>query len=207
LKLNTIHGTVWNLDARLPSAVYKPARGLFRLIRFREKGSDELQPRLIPVSKVQESDFYPRFSDWLIGELEWTRAIVVGGNRFGTKWGTPDVIAVRKPPPSAILQRPIEVASAEIKIDPSQLVTAFGQACAYCLFSHRSFLAVPTSSPSEEIDRLDSLCEVFGIGLVLFDAASPSSPGFDSRVRPRRQEPDFFYVNKYLKEFEQQLFL
>jgi len=35
---------------------------------------------------------------------------------------------------------PLEVIAAEIKIDVGQLITAFGQACAYKLFAHRSYL-------------------------------------------------------------------
>ena len=34
---NTIHGTIWNLDAREKSKVFKPSRGLFRLKKFNDK--------------------------------------------------------------------------------------------------------------------------------------------------------------------------
>ena len=96
--------------------------------------------------------------------------------------------------------------SAEIKPDVSQLVTAFGQACAYCLFSHKSYLVVPQQAPQDEIARLDSLCQVFGIGLVLFDASNPKDPDFIIRVRPRKQEPDLFYANKYMAFIEVEMF-
>jgi hypothetical protein len=32
---NTIHGTIWNLEVRVPNEIYKPARGLFRHAAFR----------------------------------------------------------------------------------------------------------------------------------------------------------------------------
>ncbi len=44
----------------------------------------------------------------------------------------------------------------------------FSQACAYRLFSHRSYLVVPKQAHADELARLDALCEIFGIGLVTF---------------------------------------
>lgn len=105
-----------------------------------------------------------------------------------------------------IIQAPIEIISAEIKPDVSQLVTAFGQACAYCLFSHKSYLVVSQKSPGDEIARLDALCQVFGIGLVLFDSDKPKDPRYTIRVRPRYQQPDLFYANRYMKLIEKELF-
>ncbi len=209
LKVNTIHGNVWNLDARLPDKVYKPSRGLFRLIEFGNKESGELKDELIPKpdKKIKEEDFYTPFADWLVNDLEeCTKAIGLGGNRFRDKWGTPDVIGKRESKPSDILKVPTEIVSAEIKLDVAALVTAFGQACAYGLYSHKSYLVIPQEAPQDEIARLDSLCQVFGIGLILFDASSPQEPRFDIRVRPRKGEPDMFYANKYMKLIEDELF-
>jgi len=209
LKPNTIHGTIWDLDARLPKKVFKPSRGLFRLIEFREKDTDQLKAELLPKppKMTKEEDFYGSFADWLVNDLEeCTKAIPLGGNRFRDKWGTPDVIGKRESKRSDILQAPTEIVSAEIKIESSQLVTAFGQACAYCIFSHRSYLVIPDGAPQDEIARLDALCQVFGIGLILFDSSAPDDPKFNIRVRPRKQEPDMFYVNKYMKLIEGEMF-
>jgi hypothetical protein len=56
------------------------------------------------------------------------------------------------------------------------------------------------------ISRLDSLCLIFGIGLILFDKTKPDDPKFEIRVRPIRHEPDMFYVNNYMKMVEKELF-
>ena len=208
-KINTVHGNVWGIDAKFPEMVYKPARGLFRLTQYRDQTTDQLKQELVPKppQKIKEEDFYALFADWLINDLEdCTKAIPLGGNKFHDKWGTPDVIGKRESKHSDILKAPTEIVAAEIKLDTLQLVTAFGQACAYCLFSHKSYLVVPKGSPQDEIARLDSLCQVFGIGLILFDASSPENPGFDIRVRPHKQEPDMFYTNKYMKLIESQMF-
>ncbi len=96
--------------------------------------------------------------------------------------------------------------SAGIKLDPAGLITAFGQACVYKLFSHKSYIVVPTTSLDEDLARLDALSRIFGIGLVLFDPANKEAPGFSIRARASREEPDMFYVNKYLKPVEDDLF-
>lgn len=209
LKPNTVHGTVWDLDTKFPNRVFKPSRGLFRLTEFRDQDTDQLRPELLPkpAKKINEEDFYRIFADWLVNDLEeCTKAIALGGNKFRDKWGTPDVIGTRESKRSDIIQAPTEIVSAEIKIDASQFVTAFGQACAYCLFSHRSYLVVPEESPQDELARLDSLCQVFGIGLILFDANNTTDPSFKIRVRARKQEPDLFYSNKYMKLIEAEMF-
>jgi hypothetical protein len=208
-KINTIHGTIWNLQERRNEDVYKPSRGLFRLVKYKEPDSDNLRADLVekPARRIWEEEFYEPFADWLVNDIEeCTKAIALGGSRFGPKWGTPDVLGKRESKRSDIIQAPTEIIAAEIKPDVSQLVTAFGQACAYCLFSHKSYLVIPDKSPDDEIARIDSLCQIFGIGLILFDADCPESPNFTIRCRARFQQPDLFYANRYLTTVESDLF-
>ena len=130
----------------------------------------------------------------------------LGGNRFKDKWGTPDVIGVREAKKSDIIKFETEIVSAEVKLDAANLITAFGQACAYRLFSHKSYLVVPSASAQADLARLDALCRIFGIGLILFNVADPQSPGFEIRVRAAKHDPDMFYVNKCMKVIEDDLF-
>jgi len=207
LSLNHIYGIIADLPKSHPDKVYKPSRGLYRLLEFRDKETDQLKADLVPKppKKTREEDFYPPFADWLVNGLEeCTKAIPLGGNRFRDRWGTPDVIGKWESRETDILKA-TEIVAAEVKTDTTQLITAFGQACAYCLFSHKSYLVIPNESPKDEIDRLDSLCQVFGIGLILFDVASVKDPKFDIRVRPRKQEPDLYYVNKYMRLVENEM--
>jgi len=204
---NTIHGIIWNLDTRVPDEVYKPARGLFRHVTFRgEEIKDEQEPPS-GIEKIKEEDFYKPFSDWLVNELEeCTKAIPLGGNKFRDKWGTPDVIGKRAARASDIIKAPTEVVSAEIKADTKDLITAFGQACSYKSFSHKSYIVVPKSSSQDDLSKLDALCLIFGIGLVLFDSSNVNDPQFDIRARPLKHDPDTFYMNKYMKLIEKELF-
>jgi hypothetical protein len=208
IPVNTVHGTLWNLEVKLASKVFKPARGLYIHARYREAEQPEQPVVASPAKeKITEKAFYGPFASWLINELEeCTKAIEVGGNAFKDKWGTPDVIGIREPKKSDIIKFPTEIISAEIKLDTAGLITAFGQACAYRLFSHKSYLVVPASSTEEDIARLDTLSRIFGIGLILFSAEDPKTAGFDIRVRAAKLEPDMFYVNKYMRLIEDELF-
>ena len=209
-KANTISGSIWNLDSAFPERVYKPSKGLFRLTKHKPPESEVLEPAQVAVpllAKAKEEAFYLPFADWLVNEIEdATQAIPLGGNVFKDKWGTPDVLGKLESRRSDIIKGPTEIIAAEIKTETLQLVTAFGQACAYKLFSHRVYLVVPRQSQDEEISRLDSLCQIFGIGLVTFNADAPTSPDFRILVRPVRHDPDLFYTNKYMARIEKELF-
>lgn len=206
---NTVIRCVSILTEKRSDLVYKPARGLLRHTSFREDeaAANGNTTAPVPKSSVKEEEFYGPFAEWLVEEVEEaTKAVPIGGNIFRDKWGTPDVIGIKRPRVTDIIKAPDEIVAAEIKLDTGQLVTAFGQACAYCLFSHRTYLVVPKTSPPDELARLDGLCQVFGIGLVLFDSAKPSDPAFSIRVRPRYQQVDLFYTNENLKRVADQLF-
>ncbi len=205
---NTVHGTLWNLDVKLSNQVFKPARGLWRHVKFRDAAQLEQAKEIPPVKeKIVEKAFYEPFANWLVNELEeCTKAITLGGNAFKDKWGTPDVIGIREPRKSDIIKFPTEIICAEIKLDSAGLITAFGQSCAYRLFSHKSYIVVPADSPEDDIARLDTLARIFGIGLILFNAADHKAPNSDIRVRATKHEPDMFYVNRCMKLIEDELF-
>lgn len=205
----TISSTIWNLDVVLPESIWKPSKGLYRHAIFKEVDApDDAGSRAGAVPpRLREDQFYAPFADWLKNEAEEaTQAIPLGGNVFRDKWGTPDVIGKRESKRSDVIKAPTEIVSAEIKADTLQLVTAFGQACAYRLFSHRSYLVVPVQAHADELARLDALCEISGIGLVTFDAEDSKAPGFRVKVRPRPHQPDYFYTNRYLSLIERELF-
>lgn len=100
------------------------------------------------------------------------------------------MVGVYKPLASNLIKFPLEI-SAEIKIDPQTPVVAFGQAVAYRLFSTKTYIAEPSTISEEDLGRLEALCMLFGIGLVIFDL-NPSSPNFKIRMRAQRFSPDMF---------------
>lgn len=210
--VNTINGSIWNLDTQFPAEITKPSRGLFSVV------DKERLSQPTPISSEQnkterslEVDYYSSFAEWLKNDLdEVVIATDLGGAGLQKKWGTPDVVGVYKPTASNLIKFPLEIISAEIKIDPSQSVVAFGQAVAYRLFSAKSYIVMPTTTGEEDLSRLEALCLVHGIGLVIF-TPDPEDPKYTIRVRAQRFPPDMFYVNEFadtlkrhdLEKFEQ----
>ncbi|HFL3236632.1 TPA: hypothetical protein ACG3KH_004065 [Clostridioides difficile] len=209
---STIGSTIVNLEHETKGKVVKVDKGLFKHIQYVDTQSEETVKTTnaltdLASKSVREEGFYQPFADWLTDEIEeCTNAIPLGGNRFRDKWGTPDVIGIRESRRSAVIQFPIEIVAAEVKVDTRDLITAFGQASAYKLFCHKSYIVIPSQSDKADVTRLDGLCRISGIGLVLFDHKNPDSPNFEIRVRANKHEPDMFYVDKYIKIIEEDLF-
>lgn len=208
-KINTIHGTIWEFKQKIDKGeikdVIRPEKGLYILQKYlKEKkyGVSEYK-KDEEIEEITEKDFYKLFADYLVNDLEeCTKAVPLGGNRFQDRWGTPDVIGTYRILGIGHIQPPIEVISAEIKTDVNQLITSFGQACSYKLFSHKVYLVIPKDARSMDIKRIESLCIKFGIGLILFDRNNKKSPEFEILTRAMKNEPDYFYLNKYLKLIE-----
>ncbi len=209
--LKSLSNDVVNLDRHFPTKIFKPAKGVYRHARFRE-APEMLVVDAKPASsgrsaRIPEEKFYALFAAWLTNDIEEvTVAIPLGGNAFRDRWGTPDVIGKNESRRSDVIKGPTSIVSAEIKVDTATLLIGFGQACAHMLFSHKSYLVVPAEAPAEELDRLIALCQMFGLGLVTFDATSLARPAFRLLVRPVKHEPDLHYTNKYIKRVESKLF-
>jgi hypothetical protein len=203
---NTIHGSVWDLDKTFPDEIAKPSRGLFTPVAAttNEAVSVGSTEQVAPTGqKVRESDFYEPFAEWLKNDLdEVTEVASLGGAGLKSKWGTPDVVGTYKKQPGNVIDFPIEIISAEVKIDPQAPVVAFGQAISYRLFSSKTYIAMPTTLTEEDQSRLESLCMLFGIGLVLFDL-NKDEPRFSIRVRAQRFSPDMFYANEFADRLKQ----
>jgi hypothetical protein len=209
--LKSLSNDVVNLDRHFPSKIYKPAKGVYRHNRFKDSADAQAAEPKLPVAgravRIAEEKFYPLFAAWLTNDLEEvTVAIPLGGNAFRDRWGTPDVLGKNESRRSDVIKGPTSIVSAEIKVDTASLLIGFGQACAHMLFSHKSYLVVPADASPEELDRLIALCQMFGLGLVTFDASSLAKPAFRLLVRPVKHEPDLHYTNKYIKRVEGKLF-
>jgi hypothetical protein len=179
--------------------IVTPAKGLWLLAKYAKTSAAAGEAAVPPSATLRpsrETSFYLPFADWLRDEAEEVvEAMSLGGATFRWKWGTPDVIGVNKQRSGDLVRfLPTEIVAAEIKTDPNQTITAFGQACAYRLFAHKIYIVMPRSLPEEDRDRLIALCGLYGIGFVDF-VTNPEAPNFEMRVRAQRFEPDRFYVN------------
>jgi hypothetical protein len=145
-----------------------------------------------------EANFYAGFAEWLTGSEEVTQAVALGGSILRGKWGTPDVLGVLRPRPGDVIQFEPQIVSAEIKIDTGQPVVAFGQAVAYRLFSHKSYIVIPRGTSEDDLGRLRALCGLHGVGLVTF-TLDTASPDYTVLIPPVQASPDIFYANQMLR--------
>lgn len=209
---NSIHGALQNLFVN-SNEILKVARGTYQLAKYVEAddalaSAQEAQTVAAAVKAdtpgselLTEQDFYASFADWLEENDEVTVASALGGSSLGGKWGTPDVIGVLKARAQDIFKFEPQIVTAEIKAVPSQPVVAFGQAVAYRLFSHKSYIVVPNSTTSDDMNRLKSLCSIHGVGLVTF-VLDKEQPDYSVVVLPVNASPDMFYVNNMLERLK-----
>ena len=207
---NSVHGAVHQLLQSDPKII-KVARGTYQLEKYAtaqavEARADDEATATLPVKaeglkSVTEQDFYESFAEWLIENDEATFASALGGSSFGGKWGTPDVIGVLKPRAQDIFKFEPQIVTAEIKAVPGQPVVAFGQAVAYRLFCHKSYIVVPNTTSSDDMNRLKALCGLHGVGLVTF-TLDVAQPDYVVVVLPAVAAPDMFYVNTMLERLK-----
>ncbi len=210
---NSIHGGIHNLLTTRTNEIVKVARGTYQLAKFvaadeATANAQEAETVAAPIKaetpgsdSLTEQDFYASFAEWLEENDEATVAAALGGASLGGKWGTPDVIGVLKARAQDIFKFEPQIVTAEIKAVPSQPVVAFGQAVAYRLFSHKSYIVVPNSTGSDDMNRLKSLCSIHGVGLVTF-ALNKAQPDYAVVVLPVIAAPDMFYVNHMLERLK-----
>lgn len=205
---NSITGALTALF-QMPTDILKVARGTYQLAKFAESQAAHpaaavAEPIVVETPNhakmtLVEADFYASFAEWLVeGADEVTAAKPLGGSILKGKWGTPDVIGVLRPRHQDLLKFEPQIVSAEIKIDPGQPVVAFGQAVAYRLFSHKSYIVVPDTTNQDDLARLKALCSIHGVGLVTF-ALDLSAPDYGVVVLPQQASPDMFYANQMLR--------
>lgn len=198
----TIEGSILQIARSDDPDIFRPSPGLYKLRNVNEEAEDKNIKKFIDQKKIDESDFYTPFAEWLKGDLgECTEAESFGGSKLGKKWGTPDVIGVSRPSKRALIKFDPEIVTAEVKLDPSEVITAFGQAVAYRLFSNKVYLALPEEISSEDKSRMEALCMLFGIGLVLY-RTDPSKPDFQIRVRAQKHNTDMFYTNDFVDRLD-----
>lgn len=197
---NTCNGSLYNLPKELPDKISRPYRGLFILKENEKFLKDVIEQNFEkkPNIKLDENSIYQPAKDYLLSREECTHAVIVGGNIFGKKWGTPDILGAIRANSDAVYKPPLEIIAIEIKDEGYSPVEALGQAMAYKLFSHRTWLILPDDN---DLDRIEGIAISANIGLISF---SKESDGFDfvTLNRPIAGHPDFAEVNNILEELK-----
>jgi len=159
-------GSLHSYLSRIPEEFPKAIKRRGDLYKW--KGNVKGVKRVTSASKKGEEVFYKPFASFLKRKGICSDAMPVGrDHRLGGKWGTPDVMGKRA---GGGTTNPIISAEIKDSTDGNALVTAFGQACVYKLFSTEVYLVIPKNNIHEDDKkRITTLCQTQGIGLVLFD--------------------------------------
>lgn len=196
---NTCQGSLYNLPKEFPDKISRPYRGLF-ILKENEKFLKDVEQNFDKKTEIKltENDIYQPAKDYLLSREECTHAVIIGGNIFGKKWGTPDILGAIRASSDAVYKPPLEIVAVEIKDEGYSPVEALGQAMAYKLFSHRTWLILPDDS---DLDRIEGIAISANIGLISFSRKSQKFD-FTTLNRPMSGHPDFLEVNNILEELK-----
>ena len=214
VKHNTIEGYVWKLDKISNGQISKLRRGFFVLKEYQSETNEtvgldskdiEFHEDRDSISHLPEEPFYPKFAEYLKKIHECNKAVPSGSNRQGKKWENPDVMGWYSELTFASQQ--LVLVSGELKTSSrwDDIVTGFGQAASYLLFSHKSYLAIPRQTNQDDKRKIEALCVILGVGLLFFDNNNVDDPKFEVGNRPIRREPDIYFLTKRASEFKELL--
>lgn len=202
--LNTCNGSLYNLPNELPDKVSRPYRGLFILKENEKFLKDALEE--VPAQKFDlkfsEEDIYEPAKNYLLGNEECTHAIIVGGNVLGKKWGTPDIVGVIRANSDALYKPILEIIAVEVKKEGYEPVEALGQAMAYKLFAHRTWLVLPDDDHAD-IERIQGIAITANVGLISFTRKDKDFE-FMTLNRPTSGRPDLTEVNDMIEKLKKE---
>jgi len=158
--------------------------------------------------KSHERDLYPAFFKGLqkwAADQGWTDHFVEqlahqGRRSTGGNWTRPDfvVIGIQKYEYTPGVVRDIE--TFEVKPSSSGIDAVF-ETAAHSRFATKSHLAIQKEDeePSEEdLARIESECQRFGLGLIVFRVPE-THDDWDYKVEPIRKEPDPELLEQFVK--------
>jgi hypothetical protein len=196
-----------SLDKATSAHIYKPARGWFRLSKFRADAMQETvanvkrRHQILTLSKAEKL-----FGDWLIDELQIaTHTFTPSSDKCWGPWGCPSIVALNSSHTFDYGNTGSLIVSAKIVVRMNGLESALAQACAARLFAHRIYLVVPKQVQTLEMLFLMRLCKALGLGLVVFDPYCHARPGFRQTVRAAEHKPDSIDVNQCIKSMNVEL--
>lgn len=160
--------------------------------------------------RVRESDLYKPFmksiEEWWTKENIYDNYLIEmtanqGKKKTGGKWTRPDLTLLSVKSYQYVIGRIMDVITFEIKPSDNYGIESVFETASQSIFSHKSYLCIhtPLGRPmTEDFERIELLCENFGIGLLIFEQPD-NWDTFDVIIEPKRKEPDPFEVNSFIK--------
>jgi hypothetical protein len=122
--------------------------------------------------------------------------------KTGGRWTRPDITLISMKNYQFVFGKIMEVITFEIKPEDNFGVESVFQTASQSVFAHKSFLCIhlTTGKPeTEEFDRITRQCELFGVGLIVFENPNDWNT-YETIVDPKRREPDPYEVNSFIKQ-------
>jgi hypothetical protein len=124
------------------------------------------------------------------------------GKTKSEKWTRPDfvVIGYSKYEYTPGVVRDIETFELKRDVSIAEMIKAVFETASHSRFATKSYLAVRRSEnmDPEDLSRIESECQRFQIGFLLFAEADNDYENWDWRVEPVRKEPDPIEVEEFV---------
>lgn len=181
-------------------SVYLP-----EVLQRETKKDDSKKPR------IKENELYDPFMRvvkefWVkdndIDEYLISNTSNQGKKKTGGRWTRPDVTLISIKNYQYVYGKIMEVITFEIKPEDNYGVESVFETASQSVFAHKSFLCIHLSNgkpETEEFDRIIRQCDLFGVGLIVFEQPDDWET-YETVVDPKRKEPDPYEVNSFIKQ-------
>lgn len=125
-----------------------------------------------------------------------------GGKKTGGKWTRPDITLISIKNYQYVYGKIMEVITFEIKPEDNYGIASVFETASQSVFAHKAFLCIHFSAgkpETDEFDRIQRQCDVFGVGLIVFENADDWGT-YETIVEPRRKDPDPYEINLFIKQ-------
>ncbi len=182
-------GAVYLLESQLPEQKKED----LKKTRIKEKDLYDPLLNVIKTYWVKEND---------IEEYILEKTADGGGKKTGGKWTRPDITLISIKNYQYIYGKIMEVVTFEIKPEDNYGVESVFETASQSVFAHKAYLCVHLTSgkpETEEFERIQRQCEVFGIGLIVFEKPEDWET-YETVIEPKRKDPDPYEVNLFIKQ-------
>lgn len=161
--------------------------------------------------RIKENDLYEPFIKvvkefWVkdndIDEYLIANTSNQGKKKTGGRWTRPDVTLISIKNYQYVYGKIMEIVTFEIKPEDNYGVESVFETASQSVFAHKSFLCIHLSSgkpETEEFDRIIRQCDLFGVGLIVFEKPDDWET-YETVVDPKRKDPDPYEVNSFIKQ-------
>jgi len=194
----------------IDSGKISKARGKGGAVYLLEIVTQEIKKEGVKKPRINEKDLYDPFikvikefwaNDNDIDDYIINNTASQGKKKTGGRWTRPDITLISMKNYQFIFGKIMDVITFEIKPEDNYGVESVFETASQSIFAHKSFLCIHISTgkpETEEFDRIIRQCELFGVGLIVFEKPDDWET-YETIIDPKRREPDPYEVNAFIK--------